>query len=149
MLFNSWEFLIFFPIVVLVYFIIPKKIKPLWLLLASYYFYMCWNPKYIVLILFSTAATYASGLGMDYFNRKFGPEGGRKQKRWIVAGCFTVNLGILAFFKYFDFLLQNINTLLSNTGISISNPFSFVLPVGISFFTFQALGIPLTFTEGI
>ena len=62
MLFNSIKFLIFFPIVMLVYFLIPKKIKHLWLLAASYYFYMCWNVKYALLILSSTVITYASGL---------------------------------------------------------------------------------------
>ena len=65
MLFNSIEFLLFFPIVVVIYFAIPQKLKQLWLLLASYYFYMCWNAKYAILILLSTAITYASGLLMD------------------------------------------------------------------------------------
>ena len=142
MLFNSWNFLVFFPVVVLVYCVVPKKIKALWLLAASYYFYMCWNPRYIALILFSTAATYFSGLGIDSVNRRF-PDQERKKKRlkkWIVAGCFTVNLAILCLFKYFDFFIQNLNTLLQGTGVAITNPFSFVLPVGISFFTFQALG---------
>lgn len=62
MLFNSLQFLIFFPIVVLIYYIIPNKMKQFWLLAASYYFYMCWNVKYIYLILFSTVITYISGL---------------------------------------------------------------------------------------
>ena len=64
MLFNSIDFLIFFPIVVLVYFIIPKKIKYIWLLVASYYFYMGWNAKYALLLFFSTAVTYLSGVAM-------------------------------------------------------------------------------------
>ena len=64
-LFNSIDFLIFFPIVVLVYLVIPKKVKYLWLLFASYYFYMCWNAKYAILIAFSTVVTYFSGLLLE------------------------------------------------------------------------------------
>lgn len=65
MLFNSLKFLIFFPIVVLAYFIIPQKIRYLWLLAASYYFYMCWNAKYALLIFFSTAVTYGCALAIE------------------------------------------------------------------------------------
>ena len=65
MLFNSVGFLIFFPIVLLVYYVIPKKIRYLWLLAASYYFYMCWNAKYAVLLFTSTVITYASGLLLE------------------------------------------------------------------------------------
>ena len=61
MLFNSVDFLIFFPIVVLVYFIVPKKARYIWLLVASYYFYMCWNIKYIVLLVGSTLTTWLAG----------------------------------------------------------------------------------------
>ena len=62
MLFNSMKFIIFFPIVVLIYFIIPKRVKKFWLLVASYYFYMCWNAKYALLLFFSTVVTYMCGL---------------------------------------------------------------------------------------
>lgn len=62
MLFNSLHFLIFFPVVVGIYYLIPQKIRTYWLLAASYYFYMCWNAKYVVLLLFSTIVTYVSGL---------------------------------------------------------------------------------------
>ena len=65
MLFNSYQFLIFFPVVVLLYYVIPQKIRYLWLLAASYYFYMCWNAKYALLLLFSTLATYTSGYLID------------------------------------------------------------------------------------
>jgi len=65
MLFNSIDFLIFFPIVLIVYYVIPDKIKYLWLLIASYYFYMCWNAKYSLLILTSTVITYLSGLFIE------------------------------------------------------------------------------------
>ncbi len=61
MLFHSFSFLVFFPAVLLVYFIVPAKLRHLWLLVASYYFYMSWNPKYAILIALSTLITYASG----------------------------------------------------------------------------------------
>ena len=70
MLFNSIEFLIFFPVVVLIYFAIPQRIKNIWLLIASYYFYMCWNAKYALLILLSTIITYISGLLLEKFKNK-------------------------------------------------------------------------------
>lgn len=133
MLFNSLNFLIFFPIVVLIYFIIPKKIRYVWLLVASYYFYMCWNTKYALLIGVSTLITYISGLVI-----------GKCQKGWskklVVAFSFISNLGILIFYKYFDFILDNINVVLQKCDMQlISNPFDIILPVGISFYTFQAL----------
>ena len=70
MLFNSAQFLIFFPIVTLIYFAIPKKIRNYWLLIISYYFYMCWNPKYILLLMASTLITYTSGLLMENIKGK-------------------------------------------------------------------------------
>ena len=133
MLFNSLDFLIFFPIVVLIYFIIPRKIRYIWLLVASYYFYMCWNTKYALLIGISTLITYTSGLII-----------GKCQKGWskklVVALSFVSNLGILVFYKYFDFILENINVVLGKCNMQlVSNPFDIILPVGISFYTFQAL----------
>lgn len=62
MLFNSLDFLIFFPIVVGIYYLIPRKVRSYWLLAASYYFYMCWNAKYVLLLLFSTVVTFVSGI---------------------------------------------------------------------------------------
>lgn len=133
MAFNSFHFLIFFPIVVLLYYIIPRKMKRTWLLIASYYFYMSWNYKYSVLILTSTVITYISGLLLD-------KTASLKSRKCIVALSFVSNIGILIFFKYFGFLLENVNAVLNFLHISeISNPFSFLLPVGISFYTFQAL----------
>lgn len=69
MLFNSLDFMVFFPIVVLVYFVIPKKIRYIWLLIASYYFYMCWNVEYALLIGVSTIITWISGLLLGKFEK--------------------------------------------------------------------------------
>lgn len=138
MLFNSFRFFIFFPIVTVIYFIVPKKVRYLWLLVASYYFYMSWNAKYAVLIAFSTAVTWLSGILLGKCSEA---ETAVKVKKWIVAVSFFVNLSILAFFKYFDFMLGNVNAVLQNVGIGpLTRSFDLLLPVGISFYTFQALG---------
>jgi len=140
MLFNSAEFLIFFPIVVLTYFLIPHKIRHIWLLVCSYFFYMCWNPKYALLMATSTIITYASGVLIEkYYERR---------KLW-VGLSFVSNLSILFFFKYFDFALNNINQLLEYLGVSvITTTFDVVLPVGISFYTFQALSYTMDVYRG-
>ncbi len=142
MLFNSFEFLIFFPIVVLLYFIVPKKTRYIWLLVSSYYFYMCWNAKYALLIAISTIITWVSGLLLSKFKSK-------GAKRATVAASFVSNLAILFFFKYFDFVLDNLNRILSYAGVElISNPFDILLPVGISFYTFQALSYTVDVYRG-
>ncbi len=134
MIFNSIDFLIFFPIVVAVYFVIPKKSRYIWLLAASYYFYMCWNAKYVLLLLASTITTWFFG-GLAHWIKK--PLG----KKLSVAGCVMLNLGILFYFKYFDFFLSAANRILTKVGIQIQDRAADVLlPVGISFYTFQALG---------
>ena len=130
MLFNSFQFIIFFPIVLLIYYIIPKKIRMYWLLISSYYFYMCWNVKYVLLILTSTIVTYISGLLLEQ----------SKHRKLIVAGSFVINLGILGYFKYANFFLNSISILFSKLGVTLNAPsFDILLPVGISFYTFQAL----------
>ncbi len=140
MVFNSYIFLIFFPVVLIVYRLIPKKARSFWLLAASYYFYMSWNPKYAVLIVFSTVATYITGILLDRC-RSRKDAGQWDRSKLIVAACITVNLMILFFFKYYGFFFDNLTALLSHAGIAVSVPrFDVVLPVGISFYTFQALG---------
>ena len=140
MLFNSYSFMLFFPIVLIIYFLIPAKVKYIWLLIASYFFYMCWNMKYILLILISTLITWGSSLLME--NRQI------KIKKQIVAICIIANMGILAFFKYFEFILDNINTVIKSMGLQIiNNPFDIVLPVGIFFIHFRLLVTQLMFIE--
>ncbi len=142
MLFNSLEFLIFFPIVTLVYFVIPHKIRYLWLLGASYYFYMCWNPQYALLMAASTLFTW---LGGAVISRMANPAA----RKAAVALNFTVNLLILFFFKYFWFTVNNINAVLSVLNLpAISPGFDVILPVGISFYTFQALGYTVDVYRG-
>lgn len=141
MLFNSLEFLIFFPIVLLIYFIIPKKIKNYWLLISSYYFYMCWNAKYALLMLFSTVITYISGLLLEHIKNKQTEEQNKKRlKNSVVLFSFVINLAILFYFKYTNFAIDTLAQLFRLIHIELNVPaFDIVLPVGISFYTFQAL----------
>lgn len=135
MLFNSLSFLKFFPIVVLLYFVIPPKVRYIWLLLASYFFYMGWNAKYALLLLFSTVVTYGAGLLLYKWREKPG------RKKTVVAMGLIVNFGILFLFKYLDFVVDTIQSLGAKVGITIAEPsFSLLLPVGISFYIFQAVG---------
>lgn len=142
MVFNSLDFLIFLPIVLLVYYILPKKIKYIWLLFSSYYFYMCWNAKYALLIFFSTVATYISGIVIEKIKR-LSIENKQKviYKKTTVAVCFVVNLGILFYFKYFNFVVDVFRNLFAIIHVELNIPMvDVLLPVGISFYTFQALG---------
>lgn len=134
MLFNSVDFIVFFPVVTLIYFLVPKKLRYLWLLAASYYFYMCWNIKYATLLFFSTFTTWAAGMLVQRVKKQ-------KAKKLTVAGCVLVNLGILFVFKYFNFFQDTCNRILGKLNLQIwERSFDILLPVGISFYTFQALG---------
>lgn len=139
MQFNSIQFMIFFPIAIAIYFVIPKKMRSVWLLVASYYFYMGWNAKYALLIAFSTVVTFASGLAME--KRVVA-----SSKKGILAFTIISNLLILGIFKYADFLIVNLNSVYKtvfadNGGGGVKfNKLNLLLPVGISFYTFQALG---------
>ena len=96
MLFNSIQYLMFFPVVTLLYFVIPKKVRYLWLLASSYFFYMCWNAKYGLLILFSTFVTWLGGIALDRLNRKGGEgKGIAGRKKAVAAICLLLNLGLL------------------------------------------------------
>ena len=141
MQFNSVDFMIFFPAVVAVYFVIPRKLREYWLLIASYYFYMGWNAKYALLIGSSTAITYVSGLLLDRADHTKEERAGKIQKKLVLAACMAVNLGILAVFKYGNFAINSVNYILSKIHVSaVERRFDLLLPVGISFYTFQALG---------
>ena len=139
MLFNSTEFMIFFPVTLILYWIFPNKYRYICLFIASYTFYMFWNPKYALLMGTSTVVTFLSGVLIEKL----------RYKRTVVAFSFIINLAILIFFKYFDFLLQNINIVLSAFNIKlIEKPFDIILPVGISFYTFQALSYTIDVYRG-
>lgn len=135
MLFHSFDFLCFFPIVLLIYFVIPKKLRYLWLLAASYYFYMCWNIKYVLLLAGSTLITYVGALLLEYWRDW------KRLKNITVAASLVLNFGILFLFKYFDFAAVTLQKILGKIGIGMQVPkLDILLPVGISFYIFQAVG---------
>lgn len=141
MLFNSFSFLYFFPIVVVLYFISPKKIRWFWLLATSYFFYMSWNPTYAILILTSTLITYLSGLLIERAKTD--------KKKLYVGLSFILNLAILIWFKYANFLSENAEVLAETIGLKWENPaLNILLPVGISFYTFQALSYTMDVYRG-
>lgn len=145
MVFNSIDFLIFFPFVVAVYFIIPSKIRYIWLLVASYYFYMGWNPKYAILIAVSTVITYMSSLLIEFFHGK----DQYKLEKLCLWGSLISNLSILGLFKYANFFLSNLSRVLIYVGFApIDRRLDLLLPVGISFYTFQALSYTLDVYKG-
>lgn len=143
MLFNSLHFLVFFPIVCIVYFLLPSlRWRNLFLLGASYYFYMNWEPVYALLLFSSTLITYLAALGIAKFPKQ-------KDKRICLIGSLVLNLGILFLFKYYNFAAENLTLLLTQIGISIPMPsFGLLLPVGISFYIFQALGYSIDVYRG-
>lgn len=145
MLFNSLEFIIFFPIVSIVYFLIPHRIKHLWLLGASYYFYMSWNPEYVFLLLFSTVSSWLGGLLLSMP----GCRPGGIRRKWCLAGCIGLNLGLLFFFKYYAFAAATVARILAGFGTyGQASAFDILLPVGISFYTFQAVGYLIDIYRG-
>ena len=162
MFFNSFRFLIFFPIVFIVYYLLPAggRLRKYWLLAASYFFYMSWNAAYAVLILISTVVTYACGRLLDLSREKGAPSDAASgaspatpsdtpRRKLIVAGSLIISLGILGYFKYFNFFTSGINGVISLFGSDARIPaLDILLPVGISFYTFQAIGYTIDVYRG-
>ncbi|MBQ6437982.1 MBOAT family protein [bacterium] len=140
MLFNSLHFLLFLPVVLAVYFVIPTSWRRYWLLVASYYFYLSWRPAYGLLLLTSTLTTFAAGRALQRLHdqpsrpHRFSA----KHILWLSIG---LNLGLLAFFKYANFALDNLSSVLNFFHLNFDSPtLNILLPVGISFYTFQSIG---------
>jgi alginate O-acetyltransferase complex protein AlgI len=132
MLFNSWIFLCFFTLVLVAYWRLQHKWQNRFLLLASYVFYCAWDWRFLGLILFSTAVDFFAARAME--NR------GDSRRRALLIASLVSNLGLLAFFKYFNFFVESASAFLSHLGLE-SHPdiLRIILPVGISFYTFQSL----------
>lgn len=142
MLFNSIEFLFFLPIVVIIYYILPFKYRTITMLLASYFFYMCWKAEYIVLILISTFIDYFVALNIEKTSNQ------SKRKQLLYLSIF-VNLGILFFFKYANFFGSSVNNILSFLNVNEQLPvLKLLLPVGISFYTFQTMSYTIDVYKG-
>jgi alginate O-acetyltransferase complex protein AlgI len=141
LLFNSFTFLIFFPVVAALYFALPHRWRWAWLLAASCYFYMAFIPVYILILFFTIGIDYVAGIMIE------GAEG-RKRKLYLTASVIA-NVGVLAVFKYFNFLNANARAIAEvfhwPYGIG---PLNFILPIGLSFHTFQAMSYTIEVYRG-
>ena len=140
--FNSLQFLIFLPVVVFLYWIVPHKFRWVILLIASYYFYMSWNPWLVFLILGTTIVSYGAALLMDMTDKK-------GLKKLYMALTLIICLGVLIFFKYFNFLLSSVIDFLNLFKMDLDPiRLNLILPVGISFYTFQTLSYVIDVYRG-
>ena len=132
MLFSSFAYFAFLAIVVIVFYLLPAVDRKIWLLISSYFFYACWNPAYLIILVFCTLSSYICAILLE---KK------EKYKKCIIAVCIIINIGILIFFKYSNFLITNVNNIFDFMAINKQvNLLDIVLPVGISFYIFQAIG---------
>lgn len=134
MLFNSKAFLVFLTVLLLLYWLIPnKKPKPqnILLLLGSYYFYSCWDPRFTIILLGSTILNYWGGISIART---------RQSKLFWLWSCITLNIGLLCIFKYNDFFIPSFATFIERLGLSINiATLKVFIPIGISFYTFHGL----------
>ena len=133
MLFNSFEFLIFLPIVFLLYWFIFKgrQAQNLFIVVASYVFYGWWAWRFLVLIFITTLLSFLSGLLIEKY---------RDKAKWICGTNIAINIGILCYYKYVNFFANNLEALINQFGYQLDwVTLDIILPVGISFYTFQAL----------
>lgn len=142
MLFNSLSFAVFLPIVFILYWSFPHRFRWIVLLISSYYFYMSWNVKYVALILVTTLISYGTALCIAKTDN-------RKHKKMYLALAAIISLGILFFFKYFNFFQENVLAVLNMFAIKLHPAtLDLLLPVGISFYTFQTLSYVIDVYRG-
>ena len=143
MLFNTWQFWAFLAVVLPVYWALPFRWQNRFLILASYYFYGCWNWKFLPLIAGSTLMDYALGMAVAR-----APS--RTARRRLVAISVVVNLALLGFFKYYGFFAHEVSGFFARLGFPLALPiWSIVLPVGISFYTFQSMSYVIDISRGV
>jgi D-alanyl-lipoteichoic acid acyltransferase DltB (MBOAT superfamily) len=136
MLFNSIEFAIFLPIVFLLYWYIANKnlrLQNIFLLFASYFFYGCWDWRYLFLLVFISVINYFIGIIIDK------NEINKKKKIWLIIGLI-LNIGVLGVFKYYNFFIDSFIDFVSLIGYDLSRSTTkIILPLGISFYIFLSL----------
>jgi alginate O-acetyltransferase complex protein AlgI len=133
MLFNTWEFALFLPLVLAAYYALSHRAQNILLLGASYLFYGWWDWRFLALLAFSTVVDYLLGLQIDR------AEDDRRRRRLLVLSCAT-NLTVLGFFKYFNFFTDSFVEVAATLGLTLDVPtVRIILPVGISFYTFQSM----------
>lgn len=137
MLFNSLSFAVFLPIVCLLFWLVPQRKRWIVLLLSSYYFYMSWNVKYVVLILFTTVVSYVTAILIEKAEKK-------KAKLILALAAVVASLSVLFVFKYFNFAFATLVRVCNMISIPLQSfTLQLMLPVGISFYTFQTLSYVL------
>ena len=133
MLFNSFDFLLFFSVVFVVQRVLPHRLRNLFLLAASCFFYACWNWKFLGLVWITICTDYFVSRQIEQ------TEDLKTRRRWLTLSC-CINLGILGFFKYANFFAESATTLIQDNGLPVHPVvLKIVLPVGISFYTFQSM----------
>ena len=142
MLFNSWQFAIFFPLVFGLYWGLPQRLRLPVLLAASYWFYMSWNVKYVALILFTTIISYVAALLIERYPSL-------RARKLVLAVSLIACLGVLFVFKYFNFFAGAVSEFLALFSLHLHPAtLKLLLPVGISFYTFQTLGYVIDVYRG-
>lgn len=142
MLFNSFSFGIFLPIVFITYWCLPHRFRWILLLISSYYFYMSWNPKYVVLILGTTLISYFAAILIEKSRND-------RRKKLVMAGAVIICLGVLFVFKYLNFVLDGIASAAGLFSIKLHPvTLKLMLPVGISFYTFQTMSYVIDVYKG-
>jgi alginate O-acetyltransferase complex protein AlgI len=139
MLFNSLAFFLFFPIVTVIYFVLPHRVRWIHLLLASCVFYMAFIPVYILILFFTIIIDYVVGILIENATGK--------KRKWFLVLSLVSNIGVLAVFKYYNFFIGNLNGLFAGS----DNPLpllNIVLPIGLSFHTFQAMSYTIEVYRG-
>ena len=142
MLFNSFQFLLFFPIVTLLYYVLPHRFRWMHLLIASCIFYMAFIPIYILILFFTIIIDYIAAIMID-------KEAGKRRRLFLIISI-VANLGVLAVFKYYNFFTENVNSLLALLHIT-TYPLpllKIILPIGLSFHTFQAMSYTIEVYRG-
>lgn len=142
MLFNSFSYAVFLPVIFIIYWFIPHRFRCILLLSASYYFYMSWNPKYVVLILGTTVVSYITGILIER-------TGNTLQKKMYLVLSIILCMGVLFIFKYFNFFIENLSSILDMFTIKMHpTTLRLLLPVGISFYTFQTMSYVIDVYRG-
>jgi alginate O-acetyltransferase complex protein AlgI len=142
MLFNSLEFALFFPVVTVLFFLLPHKFRWMLLLAASCFFYMFFKPVYILILVFTIVIDYFAGIWIAR-------EQDRKKKKYLLVLSILSNVGVLAVFKYYNFLAINFNAVIDSLhhggDLTLLN---ILLPIGLSFHTFQAMSYTIEVYKG-
>jgi len=143
--FNSLQYALFLPLVLGLYWAVPRRFRQPLLLVASYVFYGLWDWRFLLLLMFTTGVDWAVGIGVD----RLDPVVEQRRRRRLLLISITVNLVVLGFFKYADFFITSASELLGRAGLDPGAPvLRVVLPIGISFYTFQSIGYTVDVYRG-